>query len=129
MNNSKIDVNLTMLKMSIKLKNKLHEIGVVDWPIDLDLLTDTIESSGDILLEYIYDERVDVQDELVELVANNLAKKIENAGMQLPVFGAVLCRCFYMNTSRGERVGIDATYLYGGREKKLNDRRSKNLSN
>ena len=123
MNN--VEVDFSIARMSIKLKDKLHQIGVVDWPIDFDLLTDIMKSSGDILLEYIYNERIDVQDELVELVANNLAKKIENAGMQLPVFGAVLCHHYFV----GDRVGITATYLYGGREKKLNDRRSKNLSN
>ncbi len=123
MNDSEID--LIIAKMTIKLEQRLHEIGVVDWPIDLDLLTDITKSSGDILLEYILNERVDIQDELIELVANNLVKKIENASMQLPVFGVVSCYSYFF----GERVGLIAYYIYGSVEKKVNDRRSKNLSN
>lgn len=112
MNN--IEVDFSIAKMLIKLKDKLHQIGIVDWPIDLDLLTDIMKSNGDIFLEYVYNKRIDVQDGLVELIANSLAKKIENAGMELPVFGAVICYPYFI----GERVGLMATYIYGNREKK-----------
>ncbi len=120
-----LEVKLIISKMIIKLEQKLHEIGVVDSPIDPDLLTDIVESSGNIPLEYIYTDRVYLQNQLIGLVANNLAKKIENAGMQLPVFGAVRCYPYFTDG----RVTLLATYIYGSMEKKVNDRRSKNLSN
>ena len=65
------EVDLIAAKMAIKLKKRLHEIGVADWPIDPDLLTDILKSTGDISLEYIYSNRVDIHNRLIELIASD----------------------------------------------------------